>query len=573
MIVWRDYQLEALESVLNDWQEADRLLGVAATGAGKTNILWGTIDRFLQANQNARVLVVAHRAELINQPEKRAREFFPHLVKKIGVVMGDRDEPHRQIIIGTIQTVGGRGTTAQKPGKRLNGILRYGPIDLLIIDEAHHAEASQYYNTFLALQAVNPAVKVLGVTATPERGDKKLLTRIFQKETFNIGIRRLVDEGYLCKPVFKAVQTRIDLKGIKVTGSGANRDFDANALVSAVETSDVFDLVVKTHLTECGDRPTIAFVVSVAGAKRLADLFCNAGVKAKAVYGDMPPTERLDALEGIQSGKYTCLVNVGVLTEGTDLPGVECIHMIRPTKSDALFIQAVGRGLRLSPGKERALILDYAPLPDRSFEQRMKLEELLKVKREKVAVRADGISKPKPTSTGEVEIMIVDYFARQRAAWLIDQEGWRCIYLGRGTDQKTMRPIERGLALSPDGLTLWAIYRYCKDPQTGVMGDRWHTAKIMAEGDAQKNLALIDFYTDKHGSRGILNPTAPWRLKTPPDWLIEKGRKYGLYRDGMTHGALSDAINQMDIKNAVRRAVKASLTLQLSSQDEPINPV
>ena len=516
-----------------------------------TNLIWGTVDRHLQqVKPNARSLIVAHRSELIKQPKRRAKEFFPHLANKVGIVMGKESQPNKQIIIGTIQTVGG------KSGKRLQRILQYGKIDLLIIDEAHHAEAAQYYNLYLKLLAANPDLKVLGVTATPERGDRKLLTRIFQFEAYNIGIKRLIDAGHLCRPVFKGVSTRIDLSKVASSGNGGKRDYREKDLVAAVETANVFDLVIKTHLAECGDLPTLAFVVSVAGAKRLAEMFCRVGVRAKAVYGEMSDADRVDALSGFENGKYTCLVNVGVLTEGTDLPLTRCIHMVRPTRSDPLYIQMVGRGLRLWPGKEFLLVLDYAPMPERSFEQRMKLDAPIKRKIMRKQVTGDRVTQPKPQSTGETETILLDYFARKPVAWLVDPDGWRCIQLGRGIDERTNKPIERGLALSPDGLTLWAIYRYCRDPQTGQMGDRWETAKILAQGDAQKNLSLIDLYAAKHGKKALLNPQAPWRSNPPPEWLIEKGRKRGVYEEGMTHGALSDALNRITIMSAVKRSAE-----------------
>lgn len=557
-----------------------------------TNIIWGVVERFLIDNPKARVMLVAHREELIAQPETRVKEFFPGLRSKIGVVMGSRNEPHKQIIIGTIQTVGGRS------GKRLSNVTCFGKIDLLIIDEAHHAEAPQYFNLFNALKAINPDLQTFGVTATPERGDKKLLTRIFQKEAFNIGVRRLIDEGHLCEPIFHGIKTKVDLSDVGVNGTGGKRDYVAGKLVSAFETKDVFDLVVRTHLENCGHRPSVIFTVSVDGAKRLTKKLCDAGIKAVAIYsqvkqkgkkkpsykslfeddpdfkdsdeevtaydpdmpeddGKDPKTRRREAIEGMHSGRYTCLVNVMIATEGFDFPKLECLHIVRPTKSDALWIQMVGRVLRLSPGKTHADVFDYLPLDDRNFEQRMQMYKPPKKHRaspEEPITR--GAGKVKPRSTGEMEIVLLDYFGRKQDAWLESIDGWRCIQLGKGYDHKKKRTVDRGLALSPDGQELWAIWRTCGDQVLGIRGDRWAKARVIATGDVDKNLAMIDDYTQRYGDKIIMSRSAAWRNKAPSNGMIQWGKREDVYKEGMSQGELSDAINHKLIMDAVYRGIK-----------------
>lgn len=567
MITWRDYQSEAIDQVFVGWEKYQRMLGVAATGAGKTNLFWGVVDRFLAQYPTARALVVAHREELISQPKERVNKFFPHLKNKVGIVMGQQDEPHKQILIGTIQTVGGRSK------KRLEQILRYGKIDLLIIDEAHHAEAPQYYSLYRNLMAVNPLLKVLGVTATPERGDKKLLTKIFEHEVFNIGVRRLIDDGHLCEPIFHGIKTKVDLSKTKVNGSGGKRDYKTDDLVSAFETADVFDLVVKTHLAHCSDRPTVIFTVSVDGAIRLTDKLKAAGVKAVALYsarkGESPATakeRRKDALEGMKVGRYTCLVNVMITTEGFDFPPLEYLHIVRPTKSDGLWLQMVGRVLRPSPatGKTVATIFDYQAKEDRCLEQRMMIYKKPKRHREspEEPVVRGAPRDDRPKSTGETELVIMDYFNRREEAWLNTPDGWRCIQLGKGKDPKSGRMVERGLALSPDGLALWAIWRFCGDKQLGIRGDRWAKAKVLASGDAHQNLQMIDSFTQAYGDRIIMNRSAGWRNREPSDGFRQWGRSLKVYQEGMKQGELSDAINHKLIMDAVRRGLKEAARLE-----------
>ena len=604
MITWRKYQSDAIEKVFDAWNKYRRILGVAATGAGKTQIFWGVVDRFITENPSARILIVAHREELITQPKERVEKFFPHLRNKVGIVMGAaHNECHRQILIGTIQTVGGRSK------KRLEEIQRYGKIDLLIIDEAHHAEAPQYFGLWRALMAANPDLKVLGVTATPERGDRKLLTKIFEHEVFNIGVRSLIDEGHLCEPIFHGIKTKVDLSKLKVNGSGGKRDYKLDGLVSAFETKDVFDHVVKTHLENCGDRPTVIFTVSVNGAIRLTERLKAAGVKAVCIYSarkakkkttiedivkafvspDLPDEDqaidpiddleediealrrdetgseakarRKDALDGMKSGKYTCLVNVMIATEGFDLPALEFLHIVRPTKSDGLWIQMVGRVLRTSPetGKTVATIFDYLPKDERNFEQRMLIYKKPKRKREMPEGAAEGGGggkEARPDSTGEVELVLLDYFNRREEAWLQTNDGWRCIQLGKGVDPKSGRKVERGLALSPDGIQLWAIWRFCGDRMLGILGDRWAKAKVLSSGDAHENLQRISEFTQAYGDKIIMNRSAAWRNRVPSPGLVQWGRSLKVYREGMNQGQLSDAINNKIIMRAVYKGQK-----------------
>ncbi len=567
MINWRSYQTDAMDRAFLEWQNYKNILGVAATGAGKTQILLGIIDRFLKDRPKARILIVAHREELISQPKERVHNFFPHLKPKIGIVMGGQDEPHKQIVIATVQTVGGRS------GKRLDEMLTYGKIDLLVIDEAHHAEANQYYQLYLNLKAANPEMKVLGVTATPERGDKKLLTRIFQTECFNIPVRRLIDEGYLVEPIFHGIKTKIDLRDTKVNGSGGKRDYKQDELVSAFETKDVFKLVVDTHLQNCGDQPTVVFTVSVNGAIELTKMMRAAGVKAVALYGarrkradgtvdaddfqeESAKERRRDAIEGMKSGKYTCLVNVMILTEGFDFPPLQCLHIVRPTKSDALYIQIVGRVLRQFEGKTHADIYDYLPVDDRNFEQRMQMYKPARRKRAVMAAPTRSAGDPKPKSTGETEVVLMDYFNRRDEAWLDDPDGWRCIQLGKGYDAKKNRTVERGLALSPDGNDLWVTWRTCGDRKLGTRGDRWAEAHLLAGGDVDRNLELIDSFVAQYGDKIIMNRSATWRNRPASENLKRWGVSEKVYVEGMQQGTLSDAIGRKIIMSAVERSMK-----------------
>lgn len=537
-IEWRPYQTEIMDAVFTDWQEHSSLLAVAATGAGKTNMLWGITDRFLTEHPGARVIVLAHRKELIEQPKARLAQFWPHLVKRAGIVMATANECHRQIVIATVQTLG------HSSGKRMKELLGFGKISLLIVDEAHHVSAASYQSVIDALSVANPELKILGVTATPNRSDKKSIAETFDKESANVGVIRLIEEGHLCQPKLEGVTTNIDLSGVSVQGSGEDRDYNKEQLIAAVETDDCFKIVVKTHMDYIKHRPTIAFVPSVNGAYRLAELLQAQGIKAVAADAKTPAAERSDILTGFKEGRYTTLCNVALWTEGLDLPQLECCHLVRPTKSDSLWLQMVGRVLRNHPGKDGCDIFDYKPLNDRNVEQHMKLLGIEPPKPPKgIGELPTGDNMggtPKQKAGDVIEYVILNYFNKRKESWVTAGAGWRIVGLGKGEDG-----IDRSVAVSPDGTQLWVAWK--------KEGERWHSAHKHAQGSFALISSMTDVVIKKHARENIVKATASWRYNQPSDSQISFGRKLRVYEEGMNRGKLSDAINQKLVMDAISR--------------------
>jgi superfamily II DNA or RNA helicase len=551
---YRPYQLTAIDNIFEQWKRVDGTIAIMPTGAGKTVLAWGVIDRIMQDEPDARCLFYAHLSDLVTQPYNTVRDFFPHLLPKVGIVQADRNEPHKQHIIATIQTAGG------KSGKRVEKILQYGPIDYLFVDECHHVAADQHINFIKRLRQENPNLKILGISATPTRSDKKLLTDIFQTEAFYISIKELVDLGWLVEPIFHRIRTKVDASKLKLSGSGESRDFTRGSMVNAVELDpgDCFKFVIDEHLEHCKDEPTIAFTPSVKGAETLAAMFRAVGVRAIHVSGKSTDAELTDAYEGMWSGKYTCIVNCDKLIEGFDMKILRHCHLVRPINADSRYIQMVGRVLRIfkEGGKTHADIYDYHAASERDFDQRMQLFKLPRMKRDTPAKRGKPKPKDYPTPTGEVEHTIMDYFGRKKEAWQTDASGWRCIKLGKGIDADSQRPLERGLALSPDGTELWAIWRFLGVPQLGIIADRWAKGRLKNRGSVSENLALIDQYTQWYGNRIIMDRTAAWRRNPPSPGYLRWGQKENVYREGMNQGELADAINRKIIMGAVERGIE-----------------
>lgn len=364
----RDYQTDAIARTLAAWQEHTDVLGVAATGAGKTVIFIALLTQILQSHQRA--VVLAHREELIEQPIERLRAVAGDWMldgalarPRVGRLLGDQKDYDRQLTVATVQTLAYR----RKEGERwvyphLEKLLAAGPIDYLITDEAHHAISPSYLQVVEGLRAANPQLRHLGVTATPQRGDGKAMANGFTTTAFTVTIADLVRQGYLVKPSWYAISTQIDLDGVKTTAG----DFQQNQLAERFDTDACRSVVVAAHKEYAHDRPAIAFTVSVQGAYDLAEAFRAAGYTAIAADGTTDKTVRRQLLADFRQGKYQILCNCGLWTEGLDVPEIAAIHLARPTRSDGLYIQMVGRGLRPVPGKEDCLILDYLPADARN---------------------------------------------------------------------------------------------------------------------------------------------------------------------------------------------------------------
>jgi superfamily II DNA or RNA helicase len=348
-IVLRDYQESALAAIEDSWSTGiNRPAVVAATGAGKTSIFSALIGRHvekLRAN-GQRVLVLAHRDTLLEQGDERIKLQNPGIWTAI--VKGSRGQKTHQfadVVIASVQTLA-------RP-KRREAIDRIG---LVIVDECHLAASKSYrdvldhYGCFDERQT--PTV---GFTATLTRMNGGL-PDVWQSVAYEKGIASLIAEGFLVPPVAKSVDAGLNLATTRVTAG----DLDTKDLARALEDSAAFDTIADVWTESASDRPTIAFLPNVETTHKLRDAFLARGVAAESVIGATPATERRAAFERYRTGVTQVLTSCMTLTEGFDAPSTSCVIIGRPTINPGLFIQMVGRGLRLAPGKADCLILDIA---------------------------------------------------------------------------------------------------------------------------------------------------------------------------------------------------------------------
>ena len=342
----RPYQVDAVAAAHAAHERIDRPAEVLATGAGKTVIL-AEVARSSRygAAGGRRTLIVAHREELVEQNAQKVRDVAPDL--RTGVVMAGRNETQGHVISASVQTLISEQRRAQ-----------IRDVGLVVVDEAHHAAAESYVRVLTHFGCMGGRTKALGFTATMSRGDDKALGDIWQDVVFTRDIADLIndpDGPFLVRPVGVRVRVEdLDLSRVrKVAG-----DFSGKGLGDAIEDSLAPKKIVEALREHAADRQTILFAPLVHTAEVIRDELRESGFTAEVVSAKTPHDERRRLLQAYRDGQLQVLCNAMIFTEGTDLPMTSCIVVARPTMSAALFIQMVGRGLRLWPGKRDCIVLD-----------------------------------------------------------------------------------------------------------------------------------------------------------------------------------------------------------------------
>lgn len=325
-------------------------LGVAPTGAGKTIMLSAVTGESIK-DSDAKVCILAHRDELTAQ--NRAK--FERVVPNVGTSVVDAYE----------KSWGGQVTFAMVPtlarSSNLDGMPR---LDLLVIDEAHHAVAASYRRIIDRVRDANPEARVFGVTATPNRGDRKGLREVFDNVADQISLGELIASGHLVPPRTFVIDVGVqdELKSVRKTSS----DFDMSEVANIMDRAPVTEEVIRHWKEKAGDRQTVIFCSTVEHAAHVRDAFQAAGISAALIHGEMPSETRKSVLADYAGGKIRVIVNVAVLTEGWDHPPTSCVMLLRPSSYKSTMIQMVGRGLRTVdpeefPGvvKTDCIVLDF----------------------------------------------------------------------------------------------------------------------------------------------------------------------------------------------------------------------
>lgn len=346
----RDYQREAIDRVFGDWSHGHRsLLLVLPTGAGKTVVSADIIRRVVQQTSQ-RAVFLAHRAELLTQSKDKIRLVAPQMT--VGLVQAASDELQRQVTVASVQTVTNEA--------RLQRLLQAGPYSLLVVDEAHHAASPSWMRVIHAMRQQNPDMRVLGLTATPGRSDGLSLDSLFERISYTKSVLELIEEKWLVYPRAYRVNLDIDLDVVGSSGSGDGKDLKDGDLAKLMVQKPVLDAVFNAYAQYGQGRTFIGFSVTVEHARLLAETFTANGVKSEFVAGDTTPQRRQELYQNFRAGTTRVIWSCGVLTEGFDEPSAGGVLLARPTLSQSLFIQMVGRGLRPFPTKHDCIVIDCA---------------------------------------------------------------------------------------------------------------------------------------------------------------------------------------------------------------------
>ena len=332
----RPYQLEARQAVEREWEQGrNRTLLVLPTGCGKTIVFAKITEDRVRAGD--RVLILAHRGELLEQASDK-------IGKATG--LGCATEKAEESCLGSwFRVVVGSVQTLMRPQR----LAQFDPhyFDTIIIDEAHHAISDSYGRI---LDHFGGA-RVLGVTATPDRGDMRNLGSVFESLAYEYTLPKAIREGYLSPIQALTIPLKLDLSGVGMQSG----DFKASDLGNALDP--YLYQIAKEMVKHCMNRKTVVFLPLVKTSQKFRDILCGFGFRAAEVNGESP--DRAETLAAFERGDYNVLCNSMLLTEGWDCPSVDCIVVLRPTKVRSLYSQMVGRGTRLFPGKEHLLLLDF----------------------------------------------------------------------------------------------------------------------------------------------------------------------------------------------------------------------
>lgn len=333
----RPYQQEAREAIFKEWDQEGhgKTLLVLPTGTGKTIVFSAVTEQCVR--QGSKVLILAHRGELLDQAQDK-------LLRATGLrcAVEKAEESSLgswyRVTVGSVQTL-----------MREKRLTQFSPDHFghIIIDEAHHCLSEGYQRV---LEHFSGA-KVLGVTATPDRGDMKNLGQFFESLAYEYTLPKAIRDGYLSPIKAQTIPLKLDLSGVGVQ----NGDFKVGDLSTALDP--YLPLIAEEMAKYCKDRKTVVFLPLVKTSQKFRDILNQYGFRAAEVNGESK--DRSEILRDFDAGAYNVLCNSMLLTEGWDCPSVDCIVVLRPTKIRSLYSQMVGRGTRLCPGKDHLLLLDF----------------------------------------------------------------------------------------------------------------------------------------------------------------------------------------------------------------------
>jgi superfamily II DNA or RNA helicase len=509
----RPYQYEAVAALLAATARGvQRPLLVLPTGTGKTIVFALLIQR-----RCGRPLILAHRDELIQQAVDKLRLVDPTL--SLGIVQAACDEHTAPTVVASVQTL------SRRP--RLTRLVP--DFQTIVIDEAHHAPAPTYRRILDYCRAWHPdGPLVVGVTATPERGDHHSLRPVFDRIVYQKTLLEMMQAGYLVDLRALQILLQADFDALR-TQQGDFVEAELETLLLAANAPAQVLAAFQAHATE---RKALVFTPTVALAYAMAHTFRTAGIPAEALDGTTPLATRRAILQRLHTGETRVVANCAVLTEGFDEPSVDCIIIARPTQSAPLYQQMLGRGTRTYPGKADCLVLDVVGV---STQHALHTAATLfgcdaaQLAQQSVLEIVTAQERPMPEEdallAGTLRSTPVDLFARRALRWVQTRQGaW---VLSLGTQHGTLR-------LRPDGPETWQVMQVRREAEPLLLGD------ILPLPYAQ---GLAEDYARHLGVARLVEAEAPWRQQPATEKQTALLRKLGMTaRAGLTKGEAADLL-------------------------------
>jgi len=510
----RPYQHEAVAALLAAAARGvQRPLLVLPTGTGKTIIFALLVQR-----RGGRALILAHRDELIQQAVDKLHLVDPTM--PLGVVQAAHDELTAPTVVASVQTL-----------SRRTRLTRLVPdFQTIVIDEAHHAPAPSYRRILEYCRAWRPdGPLVVGVTATPERGDHQSLRQVFDRIVYQKTLLEMMQAGYLVDLRALQVLLQADFDALRTQ----HGDFVEAELETLLLEANAPAQVLAAFQAHAADRKALLFTPTVATAYTMAETFCTAGIAAEALDATTPLATRRAILQRLHTGATRVVANCAVLTEGFDEPSIDCIIVARPTQSLPLYQQMLGRGTRTYPGKTDCLLLDVVGVSTRhtlhTAATLFGCDAVQLVQQSVLAIldaRARHTTEESEPITGTLRTTPVDLFARRPLRWVQTRQGaW---VLSLGAQHGTLR-------LRPDGPETWQVMQVRREADPVLLGDTLPLP--YAQG-------LAEDYARHLGVTRLVEAEAPWRQHPATEKQTALLRKLGIAaRPGLTRGEAADVLS------------------------------
>lgn len=537
--------------------EKKNTLGVAPTGAGKTVMLSAAVGRMFEKGAQS-ALILQHRDELVDQNRRTFHAFNGHGIPS-GVIDASRKEFLRPVIFGMVPTL-----------SREQNLTALRPVDIVVTDEAHHSAAQSYRKIYERARALNPGVMFLGVTATPNRGDKKALKGIYDNVADQITLGELVASGALVRPRTFVVDigVREDLSKVRRSAS----DFDMTEVAKIMDRQILNDQIVAKWNEIAGDRHTVVFCSTIEHAEHVVDAFVSAGVSARQVDGDMPDAQRRQVLAAFDRGDFQVIVNVAVLTEGWDCQPVSCVVLLRPSSYASTMIQMVGRGLRRLdperyPGrvKNDCLIIDFGTsiLNHGTLEQEINLDPQ----------KGEAPKKVCPSCGGEVpqaaqECALCGHVFEPEAppvgACGEDEKEPLNDFVLTEIDLFKQSPFKweslwDGVVLVATAFDAWAMVVWYGGQWQAIGGAREHGIKLLNVGEKMMCLSVADDWMREHGDRDAAAKSKRWLHQPATDKQLQHLGVNPLQAVGMTRYQaachLTWRFNERGVRSKLQKAM------------------